>query len=158
MVIIHITRSITSVSGSSNCFIKSPVSNYKVLASIYKIFEVVTTDEQYEPTDVVSSRFTITENIINSSIQNKDEKYKDAIVEEYKKQDEDLRAVSYKLLVESFNTKYKNLSNEQKGLLREYINNINNTGKLNEYVSNEVTNLVINLKEEIGRASCRERV
>jgi hypothetical protein len=58
-----------------------------------------------------------------------------------------LRAVSYKLLVESFNNKYKNLTNDQKGLLREYINNINNTGKLNEYVSNEITKLINGLKE-----------
>ena len=128
-------------------FIKSSISNYKTLASIYKIFETITTDTQYDPTDIVSSRFTITENIINSSIQNKDVKIKDAVLEEYRKQDEDLRAVSYKLLVESFNNKYKNLTNEQKSLLREYINNINNTGKLIEYVSNEVTNLVNSLKE-----------
>jgi hypothetical protein len=128
-------------------FIKSPISNYKTLASIYKIFETVTNDEQYDPTDVVSSRFTIAENIINSSIQNKDVKLKDAVLEEYRKQDDDLRAVSYKLLVESFNSKYSNLTNDQKGLLREYINNINNTGKLSEYVSNEITKLVEGLKE-----------
>jgi hypothetical protein len=128
-------------------FIKSPISNYKTLASIYKIFEVASTNEQYDPTDIVSSRFTITESIINSSIQNKDIKLKDLVMEEYKKQDEDLRAVSYKLLVESFNNKYKNLTNDQKGLLREYINNINNTGKLNEYVSNEITKLINGLKE-----------
>ena len=128
-------------------FIKSSISNYKTLASIYKIFETVTTDDQYDPTDIVSSRFTIAENIINSSIQNKDAKIKDAVLEEYRKQDEDLRAVSYKLLVESFNNKYKNLTNEQKSLLREYINNINNTGKLTEYVDKEVTSLINNLKE-----------
>ncbi len=128
-------------------FIKSPISNYKSLASIYKIFEVVTTNEQYDPTDIVSSRFTITENIINTSIQNKDAKIKDAVLEEYKKQDEDLRAVSYKLLVESFNNKYKNLSSEQKLLLKEYINNINNTGKLNDFVATEVTKLLESLKE-----------
>jgi hypothetical protein len=128
-------------------FIKSSISNYKTLASIYKIFEVVTTNESYEPTDIVSSRFTIAENIINSSIQNKDVKIKDAVLEEYRKQDDDLRAVSYKILVESFNKKYKNLTEDQKGLLREYINNINNTGKLNEYVSNEASKLMNSLKE-----------
>jgi hypothetical protein len=128
-------------------FIKSPISNYKTLASIYKIFEVVSTDEQYEPTDIVNSRFTIAESIINSSIQNKDARIKDAVLEEYRKQDEDLRAISYKILVENFNSKYKNLSKEQKGLLKEYINNINNTGKLNEYVSIEISNLVNSLKE-----------
>lgn len=134
-------------------FVKSSVSNYKVLASIYKLFEVVTTGEQYEPTDIVSSRFTIAENIINTSIQNKDSKIKDAVLEEYRKQDEDLRAVSYKLLVESFNNKYKNLTAEQKGLLREYINNINNTGKLNEYVFNEVSKLIESLKSVGSKVS-----
>jgi hypothetical protein len=128
-------------------FIKSPISNYKTLASIYKIFETVTSEESFDPTDIVSSRFTIAENIINSSIQNKDAKVKDAVLEEYRKQDDDLRAVSYKLLVESFNSKYKNLTEDQKGLLREYINNINNTGKLNQYVNEEVTKLVNSLKE-----------
>jgi len=128
-------------------FIKSPISNYKTLASIYKIFETVTSDESFDPTDIVSSRFTIAENIIYSSIQNKDAKVKDAVLEEYRKQDDDLRAVSYKLLVESFNSKYKNLTEDQKGLLREYINNINNTGKLNQYVNEEVTKLVDSLKE-----------
>ena len=128
-------------------FIKSSVSNYKTLASIYKIFEVTITEEQYDPTDIVSSRFTIAENIINTSIQNKDSKIKNAVLEEYKKQDEDLRAISYKFLVENFNKKYKNLTNDQKGLLREYINNINNTGKLNAYVSEEISKLVGGLKE-----------
>jgi hypothetical protein len=128
-------------------FIKSPVSNYKTLASIYKMFEVSSTEEQYDPTDIVSSRFTIAENIINTSIQNKDSKIKNAVLEEYKKQDEDLRAISYKFLVENFNKKYKNLTSDQKGLLREYINNINNTGKLNAYVSEEVSKLVGGLKE-----------
>jgi len=127
-------------------FIKSPISNYKTLASIYKIFEVVSTNEQFDPTDIVSSRFTIAENIINSSIQNKEARIKDAVLEEYKKQDEDLRAISYKMLVESFNNKYKNLTEEQKLLLREYINNINNTGKLNEYISTEIIKLINGLK------------
>jgi hypothetical protein len=134
-------------------FIKSTVSNYKALASIYKVFEVTISSEQYDPTDIVNSRFTITENIINSSIQNKDAKLKDAIMEEYKKQDEDLRAISYKLLIESFNNKYKSLTLEQKGLLREYINNLNNTGKLNEYVSNEVVNLTTKLKSAGSKIS-----
>ena len=134
-------------------FVKSPISNYKTLASIYKIFEVTISTEQYDPTDIVSAKFTIAENIINTSIQNKDQKIKDAVLEEYKKQDEDLRAVSYKLLVESFNNKYKNLSSQQKGLLREYINNINNTGKLNEYVSQEASKLIESLKEVGSKVS-----
>jgi tellurite resistance protein len=128
-------------------FTKSPISNYKSLASIYKVFEATITKESFEPKDIVNSKFTIVENMINSSIENKDKKVNDRVFEEYKKQDEEVRMLSYKMLVENFNKKYNNLSEEQKRLLKEYINNINNTGKLKEYVTNEVNSLSEGLKQ-----------
>jgi len=128
-------------------FVKSSISNYKSLASIYKVFEATITKESFEPKDIVNSKFTIVESIINSSIENKDKKLNDRVLEEYRKQDEEVRMLSYKMLVENFNKKYKNLSDEQKNLLKEYINNINNTGKLKEYVNNEVNSLSEGLKQ-----------
>ncbi len=128
-------------------FVKSPISNYKNLASIYKIFEATITKESFEPKDIVNSKFTIVENMINSSIENKDKKVNDRVLEEYRKQDEEVRMLSYKMLVENFNKKYNNLSAGQKNLLKEYINNINNTGKLKEYVNEEVNTLSNGLKE-----------
>lgn len=128
-------------------FTKSSISNYKNLASIYKIFEATVTKESFEPKDIVNSKFTIVENMINSSIENKDKKLNDRVFEEYKKQDEEVRMLSYKMLVENFNKKYNNLSIGQKNLLKEYINNINNTGKLKEYVNGEVNTLSEGLKE-----------
>ena len=128
-------------------FVKSPISNYKNLASIYKIFEATTTKESFEPKDIVNSKFTIVENIINSSIENKDKKVNDRVLEEYRKQDEEVRMLSYKMLVENFNKKYNNLSEQQKNLLKEYINNINNTGKLKEYCNSEVNSLSEGLKD-----------
>ncbi len=128
-------------------FIKSPISNYKNLASIYKIFEATITKESFEPKDIVNSKFTIVENMINSSIENKDKKVNDRVLEEYRKQDEEVRMLSYKMLVENFNKKYNNLSSNQKNLLKEYINNINNTGKLKEYVNEEVNALSDGLKQ-----------
>jgi hypothetical protein len=128
-------------------FTKSSISNYKNLASIYKIFEATVTKESFEPKDIVNSKFTVVENMINSSIENKDKKLNDRVFEEYKKQDEEVRMLSYKMLVENFNKKYNNLSAGQKNLLKEYINNINNTGKLKEYVNEEVNALSEGLKE-----------
>jgi hypothetical protein len=128
-------------------FTKSSISNYKNLASIYKIFEASITKESFEPKDIVNSKFTVVENMINSSIENKDKKLNDRVFEEYKKQDEEVRMLSYKMLVENFNKKYNNLSAGQKNLLKEYINNINNTGKLKEYVNEEVNTLSEGLKE-----------
>jgi hypothetical protein len=128
-------------------FVKSPISNYKLLASIYKIFENAIDKDNYNPVDILSARFTITETIINSSVKNKESRLKDLALEEYKKQTDDVRSITYKFLVEKFNEKYKNLTNEQKVLLREYINNINNTGNLTKYVIGEVNTLLKSLKE-----------
>jgi len=128
-------------------FIKSPISNYKVLASIYKIFESTTSqNEQYSPTDIVGCRFTISENIINASVKNKEARLKNVELEEYKKQDESIRAVTYKLLIEKFNKKYANLTDKQRNLLTQYINNINNNGKLNEYIKKEATQIFTELE------------
>jgi len=128
-------------------FIKSPISNYKVLASIYKIFEsTISPNEQYSPTDIVGCRFTISENIINASVKNKEARLKNVELEEYKKQDESIRAVTYKLLIEKFNKKYANLTDKQRSLLTQYINNINNNGKLNEYIKKEATQIFTELE------------
>lgn len=126
--------------------VKSSVSNYKVLASIYKIFESVIGTESYDPTDIVSSRFTIAEGIVNKPISNKSDKINDKVLEHFSKQDETVRSLTYKLLIESFNKKYKDLSVEQKTLLREYINGMTNVSTFNNYVSDEVNSLSKNLK------------
>jgi hypothetical protein len=118
--------------------LKSQIVNYKTVASIYKVFESVLSNESYDPTDIVNSRFTITEGIINKSIENKHSKIKDAVLEQYKKQDETVRALSYKLLIESFNTKYNDLSQKQKTLLREYINGMTNASQLKTYINEEI--------------------
>ena len=74
-------------------------------------------------------RFTLVEHIINDSIKNKNQLVEDRTIEIYKKQEKDMRLLSYRILVESFNKKYTKLDSNQKSLLREYINNINNTTK-----------------------------
>ena len=57
------------------------------------------------------------------------------LIESYKQQDKDLRLLTYKILVETFNKKYTNLDEKQKGLLKEYINNISDTKKLKTYLN-----------------------
>ena len=66
-------------------------------------------------------------------------------VEEYNKEDKDLRLLAYQILVDKFNSKYKNLNESQKRLLKNYINNISNTNSLREYVDTEV----VKIKEEL---------
>ena len=49
-------------------------------------------------------------------------------------QDKDLRLLSYQLLVDKFNSKYKSLNENQKNLLKQYINNVSNTNSLKEFI------------------------
>ena len=126
-------------------FLSSPITNYKVLASIYKVFESKKS-ENYDIKDVFNSKVTLIENIIaRPSIKtNKVEDTK--LIESYKQQDKDLRLLTYKILVETFNKKYTNLDSKQKNLLKEYINNISNTSKFKDYISVELPNIVSELK------------
>jgi hypothetical protein len=126
-------------------FLSSPITNYKVLASIYKVFESKKS-ENYDIKDVFNSKVTLIENIITrtSTKTNKIEDTK--LIESYKQQDKDLRLLTYKILVETFNKKYTNLDGNQKNLLKEYINNISNTSKFKDYLSVELPKIVAELK------------
>jgi hypothetical protein len=138
----------------SEQFLSSPLSNYKVLASIYKVFESRKVSN-YDIKDVFNSKITLIENITSKpSTTGKhqiDETQK--IVEEYKKQDKDIRLLTYKILVETFNKKYTNLDQRQKTVLREYINNINNTTKFKDYYTDELKKTIVELNS-IGKRIC----
>jgi len=75
------------------------------------------------------------------------------LVEMYKKEDKDIRLLTYKILIETFNKKYTNLDTTQKTVLREYINNINNTSKFKEYFSEEITKTISEL-HQVGKKIC----
>lgn len=127
-------------------FLSSPISNYRVLASIYKIFESKRMKD-YDVKDVFNSKITLIESITSkpSTLSSK-KGNSNQIVESYKKQDKDLRLLTYKILVETFNKKYSKLDENQKNLLREYINNLSNTTGFKSYVEKEIPSIVSELK------------
>ena len=125
-------------------FLSSPVTNYKILASIHKLFEGKKNDI-LDVKDVFDSKLTLVEHISSNSPTLKEKE--DKLVEEYRKQEKDLRLLTYKILVETFNKKYTDLNDDQKGLLREYINNVNNTSKFNEYFEKELIKTITSLHE-----------
>jgi hypothetical protein len=142
--------------------LSSPVTNYKILASIHKLFEGKKNDI-LDVKDIFDSKLTIVEHISNStpSLKQKEDK----LVEDYKKQEKDLRLLTYKILVETFNKKYTNLNDAQKSLLREYINNITNTSKFGEYFEKELISTITELhdlykgmKDKITKIKLRETI
>ena len=126
-------------------FLSSPITNYKVLASIYKVFESKR-ESNYDIKDIFNSKITLIENITSKPSQKLQPTEDKKLIETYKQQDKDLRLLTYKILVETFNKKYTNLDDSQKNLLKEYINNITNTTKFKDYVGIELPKIVSELK------------
>ena len=136
-------------------FLASPISNYKTLASIYKVFESKRTDG-YDIKDIFNSKITLIENITSKPAQKTQPTDEKKLIETYKQQDKDLRLLTYKILVETFNKKYTNLDDSQKNLLKEYINNISNTTKFIDYVGKELPNIIAELN--IIKSKLKDRV
>ena len=117
-------------------FLKSSIKNYRVYASIYKVFESHTGKVGFELSETIQAKDYLIENLVK--IKNNSTKTKeDELIEEYKKQTEDVRLLAYKFLVENLNKKYKSLDVEQKNILKEYINNISNTNSIATFIVQE---------------------
>lgn len=116
-----------------NSFFQTKVQNYKLLASIYKILEYRESDN---PIELTKSRITILENITSNSKAN-------VINETFaiSNQPKDVRLLSQKLLVEKFNKKYSDLSDQQKTILREYISNVSNTNNFKSLIQAEAAEI-----------------
>lgn len=128
-------------------FFKYRVSNYKELASAYKLFENTETDS---PRDYIECKNTIFEAITQSDVQIVTE----TTDKEYTSQPKEVRMLAYKFLVDSFNSKYTTLSESQKNILRNYINNVDNSGKLRNFVIKEVKNL----KSQFSKVEISDKV
>ena len=116
-------------------FFRARIPNYKVYASIYKKFLAETTPV-FDPVDEVDSTFSIIEHITRNKVKPKNTDSQ--VISEFKKEDKDLRLLSYQLMVDNFNGKYKSLNSMQRNLLKEYVNNISNTNSLREFINSEV--------------------
>jgi hypothetical protein len=118
-----------------NEFFKSRVSNYKVQAATYKLFEYNAADD---PKEYVSSKSAITEHVQTTTLPGKQ-------TQKLSQENKDVRILASKLVVDKFNNKYSKLSQPQKRMLREYINNVSNSVNLKKYVVNETKQLQTSL-------------
>ena len=130
-----------------NDFFNGRISNYRMLASIYNVFQSESSQEQFKPDHIVNSKVTILEHITNK--KSSKGKIQEQIINEYGKSDKDLRLLAYQILVDKFNKKYKNLDESQRKLLENYINNVSNTNSLREFTNEEVYKIKKELKTHL---------
>jgi hypothetical protein len=128
-------------------FLSSPLTNYREMASIYKIFESSAT-KSYNVKEKFDAKITLVEHIMNSSPKTMKEEGVSKLLETFSQQDKDLRLLTYKILVETFNKKYSTaLNQKQKSLLENFINNMTNTTGFVDYYKKELVATVANLKQ-----------
>ena len=113
-----------------NDFFKAKITDYKIMASIFNLVE----NRKASALSIVDSKVTILEHITKKSTTSK----KDTVLENYNKQDKDTRLLTYKVLLEKFNDKYSGLQDNQKTLLKEYVNSVTNSPALKSYINQEI--------------------
>jgi hypothetical protein len=125
----------------SELFFKSRVNNYRELGSVFRLFET-----ELQPAEDVKNRYQLIEHILKSDAPRKQGTL---IQEDYGRQDKDTRLLSYKILIDKFNSKYDKLNERQKSLLRKFINNVSDTSSLKEHIISEVPYIKRTLNRKI---------
>jgi hypothetical protein len=113
-----------------NEFFNHKLPNYKIQAAFYTLLEIYNITTPVNPENIISNKITILEHLTAAPI--KEEKIRENILDEIKG-DKDVSILAYKIILEKFNEKYKDLNLHQKDILKELITSIDNTPKLKEF-------------------------
>ena len=126
-------------------FFKHKLPNYKTQAALYMLTEIKANKEFSNPELEINNKITILEHLSEKSIANET---KETVIDEFQTYDKGLRTLTYKVLLEKFNSKYQDLSNEQKQVLKEFINAIDSTPSLREFYNTKIEELKSSLNKE----------
>lgn len=144
-----------------NEFFGIQVRDYKAFAALYCLLEAQNNSDLVDPQALVDNKTTILEHL-TSNPQNEQD-VKDTLIEEYSKYDKDLRLLTFKILLEKFNSKYNELLPEQKNILREFITSVDSTARLRNVVNTEllkiqeeVSSLALKVKDEVVKIKLDE--
>jgi hypothetical protein len=124
--------------------LKTRLKDYKTQAALYILFESYNNNTN-NTNQIINNKVTLLEHLTQSVIDK--DNVRDSILEEFKNYDKDLRILTYKILLEKFNSKYSSLNNKQKNILKEFIESIDSSSNLKNFYNTEINNI----KEEIEK-------
>jgi hypothetical protein len=143
-----------------NTFFNHKLPNYKVFAAFYTLLEM-NNSNIYNPNQMILNKVTILEHLTAAKINPSEILTEE--MQEFEKADKDVKFLTYKILMDKFNTKYDDFSPNQKQILKEYITSVDNTPKLKEFYStklseikSELTQLNKKTKNEITKIKITE--
>jgi hypothetical protein len=126
-------------------FFNHKLPHYKIQAAFYTLLEIYNHDKPVNPEYIITNKMTILEHLTAAQI--KENNVRNSVLEELKKEDKDVKMLTYRILLEKFNTKYENFSQPQKEILKELIYSIDNKPRLKEFYISKTTELKKELTE-----------
>lgn len=117
-----------------NKFTKNKISDYKLLASIYKLFEY---NEQDNPKDLIEAKYTVVEHLTRNKVVKPE-------VNMLKNEPKEIRILAQHMMIERFNKTYANLLPEQKSILRSYI--LDNTEDFKKHMKEHISRIAKEMK------------
>ena len=127
-------------------FFGAKIKNYKELASLYTLIEGYNSEEASDSQQLIDNKITLLEHLTKQEVNTKN--VKEDVLKEFQTYNKDLRILTYKILLEKFNSKYENLSIEQKQVLKEFINSVDSTPGLRDFYNSKINDLQATLNEE----------
>jgi hypothetical protein len=125
-------------------FFGHQLPNYKTYAAFYTLLEM-----EFSPTknhdQIIQNRVTLLEHLSTPLIKTQD--VEDEVLNEFNNSDKDTKLLTYRIMIDKFNNKYENLSTEQKSILKEYINSIDNNNKLKDFFTQKINEIKEDLEE-----------
>tara|TARA_R110000787_G_scaffold29699_2_gene80449 strand:- start:146 stop:1009 length:864 start_codon:yes stop_codon:yes gene_type:complete len=126
-------------------FFKIKLPSYKTHASLYTLLEIYNSEVLSNPDQIIDNKISLLEYMVATPIKSK--KVENDLMEEFKSYPKDLRILTYKVMLENFNGKYGTLNDDQKDVLKEFINSVDNTPRLKEFYNGKV----FDLKEKLNK-------
>jgi hypothetical protein len=127
-------------------FFGAKIKNYKELASLYTLIEGYNSKNVSDSQQIIDNKVTLLEHLTKQEVNTNE--VKENVLKEFQTYDKDLRILTYKVLLEKFNSKYDNLSNEQKQVLKEFINSVDSAPGLRDFYNSKINELKNTLNKE----------
>jgi hypothetical protein len=125
-------------------FFGSKVANYKELAALYTLIENINSTVSTDPNQLIDNKVTLLEHLTKKEIA---DDTKQSVLNEFTSYDKDVRTLTYRILLEKFNGKYDSLTDDQKQVLKEYINSVDSTPDLRNFYNIKIGDLKSMIKE-----------
>ena len=142
-------------------FFKSKLPNYKAQAAVYTLIEAYSDNKKQSHEQIITNKLSLLEHLTSNIVKSKETT--SGIMDEFNHHDKDTRILTYKILLEKFNSKYSDFSNNKKSVLKEFINSVDNTNKLKEFynskineIKSELTSLNTKTKNQVTKIKINE--